>query len=140
MVCRAKGLKFLRSRIRFNPKSSIQGVVAWTAWHMQRDSDGNLRVVNLWSNDGNRKLNLNYFTNRWNRNCRFAFVRNSLYFSPLTPGFSFKICRLQPPSIFPIWSSCSERAIYFLLSKALTSQDICRKNFNKSSLVIAFWT
>ena len=47
-----------------------------------RDSDDDRRVVFLGRDGAERDANLNWFENDWNDNCRFAAVRNSLYFSP----------------------------------------------------------
>ncbi len=54
------------------------------------DQNANPQALNLWSNDHERKLNLNYcnLDNRWNQNCVFA-RRNSLHFSPLSGEFCF---------------------------------------------------
>lgn len=38
------------------------------------DANRNPNVVYLWSNDGKRKLNLNYVDNDWNSNVRVAAV------------------------------------------------------------------
>lgn len=78
----------------------------------------------LWSDVRERNLNLNWLDNRWNANYRFAAVRNSLHSSSSTARFYFGSCFIHPPSIFPISSIFSDRSMYFLLSKALTSQDI----------------
>lgn len=40
-----------------------------------RGSVGYLRVLCLWSLGGHRELDLRYFSGRWSRHCRFAFVR-----------------------------------------------------------------
>lgn len=45
---------------------------AWT------NPNGNRNVGYLNSNSDNRKLNLNWFDNRWNPNYRFLAVRKSL--------------------------------------------------------------
>ncbi len=41
-----------------------------------RNPDGHLRVLSLWGDAGRRELDLLfYFARRWDRSCRFAFVR-----------------------------------------------------------------
>ncbi len=57
-----------------HPEVQRQGPVVFLhePW---RDSDGDLRVVYLWSYVVFRLLYLNYFSSRWSRYCRFAFVR-----------------------------------------------------------------
>jgi hypothetical protein len=53
-------------------------------------------------------------------------------------GFSFSIFRIHPPNIFPMSFRSSERSMYFLLSNIFSSHVTCRKNFNESSLMLAF--
>lgn len=99
----------------------------WQNWN------GNRNVAYLNLNDSKRKLNLNYYDNDWNENCRFAAVRKLLY-SPRSKSGSFCCnCFCQPPKIFPISFSIFESRMYFLASIVLISHDICRKNFNKSN-------
>jgi hypothetical protein len=38
--------------------------------------DGNRHVPELWSDDGRRKLDLNWWNDDWNPSCRFLSVRN----------------------------------------------------------------
>lgn len=67
----------------------------WCGWVLARtrqDMDGNRNILVLNENDAKRNLNLNWFDNRWNRNYRFAFVRNLLCrntYSALTGGILF---------------------------------------------------
>ena len=106
-----------------------------------RNPNGNRNVVCLNENDVKRNANLNWFENDWGDDWRFAAVRNFLYF-PAAVGGVFSDLEMtnpiHPPSIFPISSKYSERIIYFLLSIDLISQEIRRKNFSSSSLVLAF--
>ena len=55
-------------------------------------------------------------------------------------GVFCESCFSQPPSIFPISSSGSESALYFLWSRNFCSHASCRKNLMKSSLAIACFT
>lgn len=99
-----------------------------------RDPNGNLNVLVLREVDGYRYLHLRWFGDRWGRHYVFAGVRHSLYFlPPEEAGVSFAKYLFHPPSIFPISYSDSESAIYFLLSSALISHAICKKNFSTSS-------
>lgn len=109
-----------------------------SVWH---NPNGNRNVVCLNRNDAKRNADLNLFENDWNDNWRFAAVRNSLYFPAAVGGVFSDLDRrdpIQPPSIRPISSKCSERIMYFLLSTDFISQEICKKNFNSSSLAFAF--
>jgi len=84
---------------------------------------------------------LNWTLNEWNDIYRFAAVRNWLCFTPQKCGVCYYFdddCLAQPPSIRPISSNFSERAVYWLVLVALVSQVICKKNLIKSSLTIAF--
>lgn len=45
-----------------------------------RNSNGNRYVAYLNYYDAERNLNLNWYENDWNGNCRFLAVRNFLYF------------------------------------------------------------
>ena len=64
--------------------------------------------------------------------------RNSLHFSPAFAGeFCFASWPFQPPSILPVSSSFTDRAIYFLLSRDFVSQIIIKSIFNKSIFLIA---
>lgn len=64
--------------------------------------------------------------------------RATFVHSPPFAGFSFvDACLCQPPSIFPISSKCSDKAINFLLSNALLSHATRRKNFSRSNLIDA---
>ena len=64
-------------------------------------------------------------------------ARNSLKFSPYLLGeFCFWSWPFQPPSIFPISSIFSERAIYFLLSSDLVSQSIIKNILSVSTFLI----
>lgn len=57
--------------------------------------DDNENVPVLYRNDNKRELNLNNCQNKWNNNCRFAAVRNSLLF-PAKSGFLFTYNVLSP--------------------------------------------
>lgn len=72
---------------------------------MVQDPNGNPNVLVLNGNADNRKLNLNYTANRWNRNYVFVGVRRSLH--SLLRGHFGGVCfasrfLYQPPSILPI--------------------------------------
>lgn len=63
-----------RFRIRFSPES-IRRVVVWMIFHtVVLNPNGNRNVLVLNEDGGKRKLNLNYFDNRWNRRCVFPGV------------------------------------------------------------------
>ena len=90
------------------------------------DRDGNPNVFNLNGNDDALWLDGNNWAkpdNRWNADNRFVFVaRNFLHFSPAFAGeFCFASCPFQPPSILPISSTFTDKAIYFLLSRDFVS-------------------
>jgi hypothetical protein len=58
-----------------HPNVQREGPVAflhdpWFGYFGRRD------VLSLWSNAGHRELGLEGFDDRWNRHCRFAFVRS----------------------------------------------------------------
>src|SRR3989338_538337 len=111
---------------------------------MRTDSDDNLNVFNVEHNDNGRWLNSNngHPENRWNVDNRWVFSRsNPVHFSPAFVGeFCLMSCPYQPPSIRPISSSFSDKAIYFLLSSDLVSQSTCSRIFVVSSLRIASLT
>ena len=115
----------------------------WPRWlfvHFWQDPNRSRRILYVNRNPSNRKLNLNYPDNRFNSHCVLAGVRprNPLHFFTArdSPG-GIVTWRIQPPSIRPISARGSERAIYFLLSSAFSSQATWRKNFSKSSLLPA---
>lgn len=68
--------------------------------------------------------------------------RNFFHFSPdfLSGEFCFMICPCQPPSCLPATASGSDNAVYFLVSNALISQSIYKRNFRVSREIIAFLT
>lgn len=100
--------------------------------------NGNLNRAYVNGNENGVKLNWNWTDNQWNRNCRFVAVCNSSHApSVYSEGVSFRSCLRQPPSILPISVSGSDIRIYFLLSSALISQAMFKKNFTASSLVVA---
>src|SRR3989344_3476186 len=69
---------------------------------------------------------------------RVSASRNSLHFSPApVGGVCFCSCPCQPPSIFPIASKWTDRAIYFLSSKDFVSHKIISNRVNVLSLRIA---
>ena len=72
----------------------------------------------------------------------FGLSRNSFHFSPdfLSGEFCFTICPCHPPSCLPATDSGSDKAVYFLISNALISQSIYKRNFRVSSEIIAFLT
>lgn len=105
-------------------------MVARMARRTFADSDGNLNVFNVERNEDGIWLNTNYGNpdNEWNSDNRWVFARrNSLHF-PAPAGFSFALplCRIHPPSIFPISSSFSEMRAYFFVSSAFISQSTCK--------------
>lgn len=107
--------------------------------HIWLNRDDNRNVAYLNRNGSERNLNLNWYDNEWNDNCRFLAVRNSFRFSEqLFARFYLITCFIQPPNILPISLKGSDMLIYFLLSKNLISQDIFRKNFSRSNLLKAF--
>jgi len=66
-------------------------------------------TFNRWN--GERYVNVYRHGIRWDSDCRFAGVRNSLHFSPRFGGAEFfASCPFQPPSILPISPSTSESA------------------------------
>jgi hypothetical protein len=107
----------------------------WRTISVWQDWSGNRNVPELNWNDSKRKLNLNWFDNDWNGNYRFAGVRNFLFFRQLA-GVFWLVCLRQPPSILPTSSKDSAKRVYFLLSKYLCSQAICRKKFRRFNLDI----
>ena len=61
--------------------SGLDGVLHINVWRNPNDNR-NVPYLDNWN--GKRKLNLNWFDNRWNADCRFLAVRSSLsFFSPL---------------------------------------------------------
>ena len=83
-------------------------------WHFAQNSvtkvDGNRNVPYLYRNDAKLNLNLNWLDEDWNANYRFLAVRYFYGFSRgFTSGVLFCNWRFQPPSIFPISASFSER-------------------------------
>lgn len=111
----------------------VQTAFGTTVWV---DSKRNRNVPYLnW--DGKRWiLNFNWLDNDFNSNDRLVRPRNSLH-SPALPGFLFSTPLVQPPSIFPISFNGSDIAAYLELSSTLSSQEICRKNFKRSSFILA---
>lgn len=94
------------------------------------NGNANFPMVN---ENGNR--NFNWADNNRNDNWLWLVEVSNCVYSPRFAGFVFaEACFNQPPSIFPISSSCSERCTYFLLSSALLSQATCRKNLSISRL------
>jgi hypothetical protein len=105
-----------------------------------RDADGNLYVRYLNWNGDRWDWNYNWLDNDWNENNPSAVSATFNHSSArlvgvfLLPDFMFV---LQLPTIRPTSESISERLIYFLLSMSFTSQATWRKNFNRSSRLIA---
>lgn len=60
--------------------------------------DANRHVLELWSDDDKRNVNLNYWDDDWNRNYRFLRVRNSLIFLLTQNVRSFLYGPFSPPS------------------------------------------
>src|SRR3989338_6091231 len=105
-------------------------------------------VPYLIENDDKVVLNWNHLDNNFNAN-NHGLRRNSFHFSPspvllfLETGegeFCFTICPCQPPSCLPAPANGSDSAVYFLVSKALISQSMYKRNFKVSSEIIAFLT
>jgi len=67
------------------------------------DSNPNVLVVNR--DDVNRKLNLNWFDNRWNRNYWFVGVRPRNFLHFFSAHLGGEVCLISwffhPPSILP---------------------------------------
>lgn len=84
-------------------------------------------------------LNWNHLDNNWNAN-NPALRRNFFHFSPdfLSGEFCFISCPCQPPSCFPATISGSDKVVYFLVSNALISQSIYKRNFKVSNEIMAF--
>jgi len=116
----------------------FQGVVEQTAFYTFVEDDG---VPYLIENDGKVVQNWNHLDNNWNAN-NPALRRKSFHFSLVFAAgeFCFTNCPCQPPSCLPAPASGSDRAVYFLVSSALISQRIYKRNFNVSSEIIAFLT
>lgn len=76
--------------------------------------NGNRNVPYLDRNDANRNLNLNWWSNRWNRNYRFLAVRYSLR-SPASLGREFAYYLLAPPAKHPPYISEPFREMYIFL-------------------------
>lgn len=103
-------------------------------------SDGDPNLLSVNRNDNGRWLNAYYdnLGNGWSRENGFAFVSSQLLsFSPYLGEFCFDIFPYHPPSIFPMLSSFSDKAIYFLLSNVFVSQSTISKIFNVSNFRIA---
>ena len=96
-------------------------------------------VPYLIENGGKVMLNWNWLDTNWNSN-NPALRRTSFHFSPdfLSGEFCFTICPCQPPSCLPAVASVSDKAVYFLVSNALISQSIYKRNFKVSSEIMAF--
>ena len=71
------------------------------------------------------------------RPCRRLRQLQQMYQERPADWFRPLVCPSQPPSIRPTSSSTSEIRTYFLLSSALISQAICRKNFKESNFMLA---
>lgn len=129
------------SRIRYNPESS-QGMVLWTALHVTpqlgRQPVRSLpllerRAVELELQRSRQRLEL--------PEPRSGLCQK-LHFAPgiFPGGVCFMSCPCQPPSIFPISSSFSERAIYFLLSSDFVSQRTIKSTLSVSNFRITTLT
>ena len=130
----------LISRIRFNFEIVIRlsrGGGTDDILHVGsqwRNSNRNRNVPYLNEWNSKRKLDLNWFENDWNEDCRFLAVRNSLHFSaPRWAEFSFCVFLNQPPNCRPTSFNSSDRVRYFLSSSACIPQVICNKNLIVSS-------
>lgn len=78
--------------------------------------------VNDWDLDEN---------GQWNAGNR-VFSRNRIFSPVYLAGVFDRIPFRHPPSILPVSSIGSERAIYFFVSICLCSHAICRKNLTRS--------
>ena len=97
----------------------------------------NRNVPELWNDNGQRKLNLNWFDNDWNANYRFLGVRHS-YFSPfLMEGVFCTCCRFHAPNIRPTSSRTPLIWVYFFVSRNLDSQARSKRIFTRSTRDIA---
>ncbi len=138
----ARNIRALRCRIRYNPES-IRRVVAETVFRViltairtslartaTAMADGSMLTMII--------LSIGGITTMGSR----SSPRNSLHFSPYLCGgeFCFISCPSQPPSIRPISSSGSERAIYFLLSSDFVSQRIIKRTLSVSVFLVAIRT
>jgi hypothetical protein len=105
------------------------------------DRDDNSRIFNVECNDDGLWLNNNGNPdNRWNGNNRFVFrSRNLLHFSFVFVAreFCFTSCPFQPPSILPISSNGTDRAIYFLSSNDFVSHKTIKSILRVSVFLIA---
>ena len=63
--------------------------------------NGNRNVHELNKDDSKRNLNLNWFDNDWNGNCRFLAVRHSHDFSRPSTGGSFALQLFAPSAKHP---------------------------------------
>ncbi len=99
----------------------------------------NDNVPYLIENDDKVVLNWNHLDNNFNAD-NPGLRRNSFHFSPDfgSGEFCFAICPCQPPSCLPATASGSDKRANFLLSNALISQSIYKRNFRVSSEIIAF--
>ena len=98
-------------------------------------------VPYLIENDDKVVLNWNHLDNNWNAN-NPALRRNFLHFSSdiLLEEFCFTICPCHPPSCLPAIASGSDKIVYFLVSNALISQSMYKRNLRVSKEIIAFLT
>ena len=87
-----------------------------------------------------REVSVRFSVNDWNDNFWFG-GRNFLWLNSCLhygAGASFMSCFCQPPSILPTSSSLVTKSLKVLVSILFNSQATCNKNFNMSSLILAF--
>ena len=98
-------------------------------------------MVNVNWNADNRKWNVNTYNrndNRWNTGNRvFSLETIKVLLKYYAWGVFDSNPFFQPPTMRPSSSTFSEMRIYFLLSKALNSQETSKKNFNTSVFLMA---
>lgn len=82
-----------------------------------QDSGGNPNVVVLYDNAGNRKLNLNYRSNRWNDNYRFLAVRNSLRGSAFLGGVLFLLFNPSAEHISDFKQMLRNSCVLFIINR-----------------------
>ncbi len=99
-----------------------------------------LWTVFAYWNDG-WKFNANPISNPndWNADNQ-VFGRNYFFSPTAAVGVFASKPFFQPPTILPTSTNGADRAVNFLLSMALSSQAICKKNLSESSLTLARWT
>ncbi len=107
--------------------------------HFVQNRNGNLNVPYLYENGGKVVVNWNWLDNNWNSNNPALRFGNSFHFSLvfIAGEFCFASCPLQPPSIFPISSTFTDKARYFLLSIDFASHKTIKSILRVSVFLIA---